>query len=137
MPPEPTNSSADDNQTSPNYPGLVRLLIQPLLESPESLSVDCEQLNQNRRIWIRIAFEGEDKGRVFGRGGRNIQAMRTVLASAATLADQSVYVDIYESSSNSVRSRSDYNSEDQQDARSRSSRRPHSRKPIKPRLPKD
>ncbi|MBV8887090.1 MAG: KH domain-containing protein, partial [Chroococcidiopsidaceae cyanobacterium CP_BM_RX_35] len=47
------------------------------------------------RVWIRVAFEGEDKGRVFGRGGRNIQAIRTVVAAAATAAGHSAYLDIY------------------------------------------
>jgi len=42
-----------------------------------------------------VAFEGEDKGRVFGRGGRNIQGIRTVIAAAAALAGHSVYLDIY------------------------------------------
>jgi predicted RNA-binding protein YlqC (UPF0109 family) len=56
--------------------------------------LDCEILN-TARVWIRVAFEGEDKGRVFGRGGRNIQAIRTVLAAAAANAGHSVYLDIY------------------------------------------
>lgn len=42
-----------------------------------------------------MAIEGEDKGRVFGRGGRNIQAIRTVLEAAATIKGQSLYLDIY------------------------------------------
>ena len=48
-----------------------------------------------KRAWIRIAFESSDKGKVFGRGGRNIQAIRTVIAAAAQAAGQSVYLDIY------------------------------------------
>lgn len=79
----------------PDYAGLVEFLIQPFLESPDSLSVDCEFFASTSRVWIRIAFEGEDKGRVFGRGGRNIQSIRTVIAAAAALAGHSVYLDIY------------------------------------------
>lgn len=48
-----------------------------------------------KRAWIRIAFDSSDKGKVFGRGGRNIQAIRTVVAAAATAAGQSVHLDIY------------------------------------------
>lgn len=69
--------------------------MQPFLEFPESLSVDCEISQTLRRVWIRIAFESTDKGKVFGRGGRNIQAIRTVIAAAAQLSQQSVYLDIY------------------------------------------
>jgi predicted RNA-binding protein YlqC (UPF0109 family) len=80
---------------SPHYVGLVKFLVQPFLESPESLSVDCEMSYTLKRAWIRIAFDPTDKGKVFGRGGRNIQAIRTVIAAAAELAGQSVYLDIY------------------------------------------
>ena len=80
----------------PDYPQLVRFLVKPLLDSPESLRLDCEVANDQQRVWIRVAFEGEDKGRVFGRGGRNLQAIRTVLSAAAAAAGQSVYLDIYE-----------------------------------------
>lgn len=80
--------------TDIDYAKLVRFLVQPFLESPDSLSVDCEIYN-TARVWIRVAFEGEDKGRVFGRGGRNIQAIRTVITAAASLAGHSVYLDIY------------------------------------------
>ncbi|WP_353929185.1 KH domain-containing protein [Okeanomitos corallinicola TIOX110] len=87
--------------TSPNYVGLVKFLVQPFLESPESLSVDCEMSHSLKRAWIRIAFDPTDKGKVFGRWGRNIQAIRTVIATAAELAGQSVYLDIYGSNSQS------------------------------------
>ncbi|MBH8556290.1 KH domain-containing protein [Nostocaceae cyanobacterium CENA357] len=80
---------------SPNYVGLVRFLMQPFLESPETLSVDCEISHTLKRAWIRIAFDSTEKGKVFGRGGRNIQAIRTVIAAAAEVAGQSVYLDIY------------------------------------------
>ncbi|MGM3306238.1 KH domain-containing protein [Anabaena sp. WFMT] len=86
---------------SPDYVGLVQFLVQPFLESPESLSVDCEISPTLKRAWIRIAFEATDKGKVFGRGGRNIQAIRTVIAAAAELAGQSVHLDIYGSNSQS------------------------------------
>ncbi len=93
---QPNHSlTANSLTTSPNYVGLVKFLMQPFLETPESLSVDCEISSTLKRAWIRIAFESSDKGKVFGRGGRNIQAIRTVIAAAAELAGQSVYLDIY------------------------------------------
>ena len=94
--PQPLNKAASHLQAAiPDYAGLVRFLVQPFLESPDSLSVDCEISASTARVWIRVAFEGEDKGRVFGRGGRNIQAIRTVMAAAAALAGNLVYLDIY------------------------------------------
>ncbi|NEO99322.1 MAG: KH domain-containing protein [Symploca sp. SIO2E9] len=88
--------SASFKASSPDYEALVRFLIEPFLESPNSLSVDCEDSNSNGRVWIRLAFEGTDKGRVFGRGGRNIQAIRTLIKAIGQAAGQSVYLDIYE-----------------------------------------
>ncbi|WP_009632336.1 KH domain-containing protein [Synechocystis sp. PCC 7509] len=82
----------------PDYPGLVRFLIEPFLESTASISIDCETSENAARVWIRIAFEGEDKGRVFGRGGRNIQAIKTLVAAAAACAGHSAYLDVYGSS---------------------------------------
>lgn len=94
MPPK-TKVRSSQAQTQPTYEQLVRFLIEPFLESPEALRIDCERSNHNHRVWIRLAFEQSDKGRVFGRGGRNIQAIRTVLEAAASAANQSVYLDIY------------------------------------------
>ncbi|OHY32596.1 KH domain-containing protein [Cylindrospermopsis raciborskii] len=87
--------------TSPNYTGLVRFLVEPFLDSPGSLRIDCEMSNTLKRAWIRIAFDPTDKGKVLGRGGRNIQAIRTVVTAAAELAGQSVYLDIYGNNSHS------------------------------------
>lgn len=100
--PQSTSNAASQSvrsEPSPDYAALVKFLIQPFLESPESLSVDCETSASASRVWIRVAFEGEDKGRVFGRGGRNIQSIRTVIAASAELAGHSVYLDIYNSPS--------------------------------------
>lgn len=89
------NTAIVSPKASPNYVGLVKFLMQPFLESPETLSIDCEISHTLKRVWIRIAFESKDKGKVFGRGGRNIQAIRTVIAAAAEVAGQTVYLDMY------------------------------------------
>ncbi len=88
------------SSTAPDYVSLVRFLIEPFLEYPESLSVDCEISCSTKRAWIRIAFDNADKGKVFGRGGRNIQAIRTVISATAQAAGQSAYLDIYGSNEN-------------------------------------
>lgn len=100
---QPLSKAASHLQTTTDidYAKLVRFLIQPFLESPDSLSVDCEISPNTARVWLRVAFESEDKGRVFGRGGRNIQAIRTVIAAAAALAGHSIHLDIYGSGAGS------------------------------------
>lgn len=88
-------SSAQSRSMQPDYVQLTRFLIQPFLESPESLKIDCECSSNRPRVWIRLAFDSADKGRVFGRGGRNIQAIRTVLEAAAQLAGQVAHLEIF------------------------------------------
>lgn len=94
-------NSAQKQAASPNFAELVRFLVEPFLESPQSLSVDCEVSLRRGRVLVRLAFEGEDKGRVFGRGGRNIQAIRTVLQAVAQTVGYSAHLDVYGSHANS------------------------------------
>ncbi len=99
--PSPDNLSSTSNSSRPDYVKLVRFLVQPLIDDPTTLKVDCEQVNSSDKIWLRLAFEQEDKGKVFGRGGRNIQAIRTVINAAAIPFNQSVHLDVYGSDSQS------------------------------------
>ncbi|MGV0025444.1 KH domain-containing protein [Phormidesmis priestleyi] len=86
---------SDNSSIHPDYAGLVTFLVKPFLETPESLRVDCEVVANRSRVWVRLAFEGTDKGRVFGRGGRNIQAIRSVLEGVAKAAGYSAVLDIF------------------------------------------
>ncbi len=100
VPDIPLEGSPAPNSTliHPDYAGLVRFLVLPFLELPEQLRVDSEISQVRSRVLVRLAFEAADKGRVFGRGGRNIQAIRTVLEGVAKSAGHSAYLDIFGSS---------------------------------------
>jgi hypothetical protein len=100
--PEQSAIYSHPSNHQPNYSELVRFLLLPFLDAPDSLSLDCEMLNGQSRVWIRLAFEAADKGRAFGRGGRNIQAVRTVIEAAAKTVGQSVHLDIYGSNAGAV-----------------------------------
>jgi uncharacterized protein len=104
--PVPETRLSSSQNVGPDYVGLVRFLIEPFLETPQGLSIDCEKSHANQRVWIRLAFEGADKGRVFGRGGRNIQAIRTVIQAVAQAAGQFAHLDIYESPNGAARQES-------------------------------
>jgi uncharacterized protein len=84
------------NVTSPqsDYAELVRFLITPFLEEPDKLSIHCETY-ANGKIWVRLAFADADKGHVFGRNGRTIQAMRSLVEAAGKLAGQSVHLEVF------------------------------------------
>ncbi|MDY6783167.1 MAG: KH domain-containing protein [Cyanobacteriota bacterium] len=125
---EPNTSSSPQN-ASPNYAGLVRFLIEPLLEFPEALSIHCERANRSTRVWIRVAFEETDRGRVWGRGGRNIQAIRTLLDAAAKGAGQSVYLDIYGSAEHQ---QSSEEASENHSAYKPDRKKPRPRRPSKP-----
>lgn len=94
MPNDPA-LSASQNNASPDYAGLVSFLLEPFLEDPQTLSIHCEQVASTKKLWLRVAFDTNDKGKVFGRGGRNIKAIRTVLKTAAANVSQHIHLDIY------------------------------------------
>lgn len=88
-------SSSPAVQSAPDYPALVRFLLTPLLDSPESLAIDCEYVASRDRVWIRVALEPTDRGRACGRDGRTLQAMRVVVGKAAALAGQRASLELY------------------------------------------
>jgi len=79
----------------PDFLGLVRFLIEPFLDTPESLKIDCEENGGLSKVWIRVAFNEAERGKVFGRGGRNVQAVRNVVRATAALSGWSAYFDVY------------------------------------------
>jgi uncharacterized protein len=89
------NLDASTSAESIDYTQLAQFLLEPLLDQPQSLTIDCEKLAGGKQIWLRVAFEQEDKGKVFGRGGRNLRAIETVLRGAAADPEQRIRLDIY------------------------------------------
>ncbi len=82
--------------------------------------MDVERLTAHQKVWFRVAFAPEDRGRMFGRGGRNIQAIRTILQATASLHGERVSLDIYGESSNSDRSSGHHGGHEVGDRRRRS-----------------
>jgi len=93
--PNKTELSDDRIAVSPDYEQLARFLIEPFLANPKSLSLNSEINSQGNKTWLRVAFDESDRGKVFGRGGRNIQAIRTTIQTAASAHDEIVFLDIY------------------------------------------
>ncbi|MGA7953049.1 MAG: KH domain-containing protein [Gloeobacterales cyanobacterium] len=86
----------DPSGPHPDYPKLVRFLVEPLLDTPEKLVVRVESTRGGAKILIRLAFDSSDKGKVFGRGGRTIQAVRRVLEAAGQSHGQEVRLQVFE-----------------------------------------
>jgi predicted RNA-binding protein YlqC (UPF0109 family) len=106
----------------PDYNALISFLLKPLLAHPEALRVDFESNSKSDRVWIRVAFDPEDRGRVFGKGGRTIQAVRTVVMTAAEEAGHSARFEVFDpnpSASFEERSASERGQQDQEAERPR------------------
>ncbi len=97
-----------DQSNLPDYEQLVRFLFQPFLSEVAAMAVDCEYTIDHHRIWIRVAVAISDRDSAFGRGGRNIQAIRTVLQAAAEAVGQSIYLDVHGSNSGSRQPEADF-----------------------------
>lgn len=80
----------------PNYPALVKFLLEPFLEHPEELRISSEQFAHGTRHWLRISMSESDRGRAYGRGGRNIQSIRQVLEGVGRAHGHTVSVEIHE-----------------------------------------
>lgn len=79
-----------------DYEALARFLMEPFLDKPEMLKFHVESLAGGKKLWLRAAFdEDEDKGRVFGRGGRNIKAVRRAVMAAGKLEGMTVNLNVF------------------------------------------
>ncbi len=95
---DPTaQETASQSPTSErDFEAITRFLMAPFLDQPEALKFHSETLAGGKKLWLRAAFdEEEDKGRVFGRGGRNINAIRMVIASSAELSEMTVNLSVF------------------------------------------
>jgi predicted RNA-binding protein YlqC (UPF0109 family) len=80
------------------YIKLLRFLLQPLLEQTDSLRLHAEV--NGVRVWLRVAIAPADRGKVFGKGGKTIQTIRTVLNAAAKNWGHSLTLELYEAGRN-------------------------------------
>lgn len=61
--------------------GLARLLVTSVVNHPEAVVLTAE--DSDGQLLIRVACHPEDVGKVIGKEGRVIQAIRTVVRAAA------------------------------------------------------
>ena len=67
---------------------LATLLLKSLSSTPESVVVE-ERVEQNK-IYLSTKVDAADKGKVIGKDGCIIKAVRTVLSAAATNQNKKV-----------------------------------------------
>jgi predicted RNA-binding protein YlqC (UPF0109 family) len=72
--------------------GLVRYLVTSLVDDPDSVTVTVAETDES--ITFEIALNPEDVGKVIGRQGRIIKAIRTLARAAGTTGDKQVEVEV-------------------------------------------
>jgi len=71
---------------------LCEYLVQSMIERPDELKIDRIETESVDIFFLRVAKQ--DRGRVLGKGGRTIGALRAFLEGVASLNDREVVVEI-------------------------------------------
>ncbi|MBC7474816.1 MAG: KH domain-containing protein [Candidatus Sericytochromatia bacterium] len=67
----------------------VRTIVEALVTHPEDVLITLET-DEDEKIRINISVNAEDRGRVIGRQGKTINALRTVVKAAAIKSNQRI-----------------------------------------------
>jgi len=79
-------------RTGANAEELVHYLVESLVDEPENLSI--ERIDGEGSIRFEITLDPDDVGKVIGRGGRIIKAIRTLARAAGSTEGVHVDVDV-------------------------------------------
>jgi uncharacterized protein len=79
-------------RTGANTEELVRYLVESLVEDASSVSI--EKVESGDSVRFEVSLDPEDVGKVIGRGGRIIKAVRTLARAAGSTEGLHVDVDI-------------------------------------------
>ena len=72
---------------------LLAYLARSLVDAPEEVSVERFEEDDGTLV-LEVYVAGEDAGKVIGRGGRTVAALRTVMKAAAVRHERRVLVDV-------------------------------------------
>ena len=70
-----------------NYVGLTERLIKALVMDVDMVSVKEFSSSDSNKVKIEVLVSQEDLPRVIGKGGRTINAVRTILAASSSIND--------------------------------------------------
>jgi len=71
---------------------LVRYLVSSLVENPDNVSIARKESGST--VTFEVSVDADDVGKVIGRQGRIIKAIRTVVRAAASVNGDQVDVDV-------------------------------------------
>jgi predicted RNA-binding protein YlqC (UPF0109 family) len=75
---------------------LLAYLARGLVDDPDSVSVDSFE-EEDGTIVLELTAPPDEAGRLIGRRGRTISALRTVTKASATRANKRVLIDVVDS----------------------------------------
>jgi len=71
---------------------LLVLLVRPIVDEPDRVEVEASESDTRVDLELRVA--PDDIGKVIGRGGRTIRAIRTVVKAASVRVGKRVNVEV-------------------------------------------
>jgi hypothetical protein len=77
---------------TPDTEALVRYLVTSLVDMPEAVTVETKESDE--ALTFEITLDPSDVGKVIGRQGRIIKAIRTLARAAGSTADRHVEVEV-------------------------------------------
>lgn len=81
------------SESATNITGLVASIVEPLVEYPEQLTIE-QTVTEDGVILVEIRVHEDDAGKVIGRQGRVIKAIRTLSRAVASRDDMHVEVEL-------------------------------------------
>jgi predicted RNA-binding protein YlqC (UPF0109 family) len=73
---------------------LVEIMVKALVDNPDQVSIT--EIPSESALIIELKVAKEDIGKIIGKKGRNVQAMRTILNAAAAKVRKRVILEIIE-----------------------------------------
>lgn len=73
--------------------GLVDAVVRPLIEVPDDLEITADE-TEDGAVLVEIRVNEQDAGKVIGRQGRVIKAIRTLARAAASRSNTPVDVEL-------------------------------------------
>lgn len=80
------------SRTGADTEELVRYLVESLVDVPDNVSIEVTQ--EGDTVRFEITLDPTDVGKVIGRGGRIIKAIRTLARAAGSTEGRQVEVDV-------------------------------------------
>ena len=78
-----------------NYKELVEFVVKHLVMNPDSVAVESSE-KDNGEITVMIRVAHDDIGRIIGKRGATINAIRLLAKASAVKAGEKINVDIFE-----------------------------------------